>query len=192
MAGNQQRQFQGSRRVIRAAMGALRTALDFAETGHDPSRFVMQMVSPRDGGAWIRLPRTAHDPVLRQEVNRLLRALVERRESNVDVSSMRFGLKRHGSGVVVTRAGALRDLFLYRLVRLLEEVGAERLQVCQAPDRTHTDGTCGRLFLKVTRKQYCSTRCQSRTYMREQRLQEQRERQELKKGSRHGKATRTR
>ena len=55
--------------------------------------------------------------------------------------------------------GEPRDWLLYRVMRLLEELGAEKLQVCPAPD-------CGRLFFKVTRKEYCSTRCQSRIYMR--------------------------
>ena len=55
--------------------------------------------------------------------------------------------------------GAIRDRVLYRLIRVLEEVGAEKLRVCPAPD-------CGRVFVKVTRKAFCSTRCQSRIYMR--------------------------
>ena len=75
------------------------------------------------------------------------------------------------------------DRFLNKVIRSFEEVGLEKLQVCQAPlAGSRDDAICGRLFLKVTRKEYCSTRCQSRTYMRNYNP----------KGSRHGKTTRTR
>jgi CGNR zinc finger len=55
--------------------------------------------------------------------------------------------------------GSPRDRFLYRVIRLLDELGIEKLHTCPAPK-------CGRLFFKVTRKEFCSTRCQSRVYMR--------------------------
>ena len=60
-------------------------------------------------------------------------------------------------GVVVD--GAPRDRLLYLIIQLLEELGAEKLRTCADPE-------CGRLFFKVTRKEFCSTRCQSRVYMR--------------------------
>jgi hypothetical protein len=61
--------------------------------------------------------------------------------------------------VLVIVGGPLRDRLLYQILRLLEQLGAEKLQKCPAPE-------CGRLFFKVTRKEFCSTRCQSRVYMR--------------------------
>jgi CGNR zinc finger len=55
--------------------------------------------------------------------------------------------------------GEPNDWVRYRAIRLLEDLGAEKLLICPAPE-------CGRLFFKVTRKEFCSTRCQSRIYMR--------------------------
>lgn len=55
--------------------------------------------------------------------------------------------------------GDPHDVFLYAALRTLERSGASRLKTCQAPE-------CERIFVKVTRKEYCSTRCQSRIYMR--------------------------
>jgi CGNR zinc finger len=85
---------------------------------------------------------------------------------------------RNNSPVLATAGGSTRDRFLYRLIRLLEQFGVEKLQACAAPE-------CGRLFLKVTRKEFCSARCQSRVYMR-QRRQDERE-QANKRTARHGK-----
>ena len=69
------------------------------------------------------------------------------------------------SNAYVPRVGLLvygepRDWFLYRIFQLLERLGVERLRVCP-------EEKCGhRLFFKVTRKEFCSTKCQSRFYMR--------------------------
>lgn len=60
--------------------------------------------------------------------------------------------------------GSPRDRFLYRVIRLLDELGADKLHMCPTPE-------CGRLFFKVTRKEFCSARCQSRVYMRRYREQ---------------------
>jgi len=51
-------------------------------------------------------------------------------------------------------------LVVYEVARVLEAVGFEKLKAC--PE-------CKRLFVKVTKKRFCSTRCQSRAYMREYR-----------------------
>jgi len=53
--------------------------------------------------------------------------------------------------------GPALDRFLYQMGRVLEEVGPDKLRKCPA---------CDRLFVKVTKKRFCSQRCQSRTYMR--------------------------
>lgn len=81
--------------------------------------------------------------------------------------------------------GSPLDLFAYQLVRVLEAGGAKKLSACPAPE-------CGRIFLKVTRKRFCSQRCQSRIYMRQLRAAERAERDALTKGARYGKTTRTR
>ena len=61
--------------------------------------------------------------------------------------------------------GPLRDRFRFSVLRILNTVGVDKLAICPAPD-------CGRLFVRVTRKEYCSTRCQSRLYMRKYRAGE--------------------
>lgn len=76
--------------------------------------------------------------------------------------------------------GQLRDWLLYRVIRLFEELGAEKLQMCPAPD-------CGRLFFKVTRKEFCSTRCQTRIYMRKKRQEEKEEQHASVRRTRHDK-----
>jgi hypothetical protein len=53
--------------------------------------------------------------------------------------------------------GRPEDLFVYQVKQVLMATGTARIKKCPA---------CGRLFVKRTRKEFCSTRCQSRTYMR--------------------------
>jgi hypothetical protein len=81
--------------------------------------------------------------------------------------------------------GSQHDLFLYQVVRVLETGGAEKLRACPDPK-------CRRIFLKVTKKRFCSPRCQSRMYMRKVRDQLRREREAFLKGVRPGKTTRPR
>ena len=98
-----------------------------------------------------------------------------------------FVLTRDEAGVRVWVHGSPLDRFLYQVVRVMETGGAEKLSACAAAD-------CPRLFLKVTKKIFCSTRCQSRTYMRRLRAVERAEDARFiqkQKGSRRGK-TRTR
>jgi hypothetical protein len=61
--------------------------------------------------------------------------------------------------VVWQISGSPRDLFTHRFVTLLEAVALPRLRRCAATD-------CARVFVKKTRGEYCSRRCQMRTYMR--------------------------
>ena len=63
--------------------------------------------------------------------------------------------------IVFAYSDDARDVVIYRLIRLLESsANTRRLQLC--PE-------CERIFLKVKRQKYCSTRCASRAYMREYR-----------------------
>jgi hypothetical protein len=77
--------------------------------------------------------------------------------------------------------GTPRDLLFDQANRVLTNVALESLQVCPA---------CGKAFVKVTQKRFCSTRCQSRMYMRQLRADERAEREALTKGARDGKKTR--
>ena len=184
-----------SRRTVRPALAGLQAALDFVQSNADPRPFLMQPIHARDGSTWVPAGPLERVADLQRDVRALLRAVIERREYEVDLS-VRFGLKPHGRSVVVTRRSVgrphdLRDAYVYRLIRLLEDAGVERLRVCQAPDRTREDGICGRFFLKVTQKKFCSARCQSRVYMRTKRERDKTEYAKLE-GARHGQATRTR
>jgi hypothetical protein len=67
-----------------------------------------------------------------------------------------------GSVRIHAIASHFSDRFLFTALRLAEEVGLDRLRVCPASG-------CGRIFVKVTKKQFCSTNCQMREYMREYR-----------------------
>lgn len=64
--------------------------------------------------------------------------------------------------IVLAIDGAARDLVRYKFLQLLGIVGTEQLRRCAA-------GDCGRIFIKVGRREYCSNTCQKRTYMRERR-----------------------
>ena len=68
--------------------------------------------------------------------------------------------------------GPPRDVFLYLAIRVLTTVAIERLHVCPDVD-------CGKVFVRVTRKRFCSQQCQSRLYMRQLRAKERAERDAL-------------
>lgn len=72
-------------------------------------------------------------------------------------------------------SGDLRSTVLIQVGRALAGPEGDRVRTC--PE-------CSRLFVKVTRKEYCSTRCQSRVYMRTLRKREK----DAKKGGRRAKA----
>jgi predicted nucleic acid-binding Zn ribbon protein len=74
--------------------------------------------------------------------------------------------------------GAPRDVLFDQTNRVLPSVALEALQLCPA---------CGKAFVKVTQKRFCSTKCQSRIYMRQKRADERAEKERF-----IGQATRTR
>jgi hypothetical protein len=111
--------------------------------------------------------------VLQEKTRALLTAIAAPFERSITIAGdlrLSFLAIREADGVVrTTLLGPVPDRLQYQLIRLLEDVGAERLLVCQA-ERPHPQtGICGRLFVKVTQKKFCSTRCQSRHYMRMER-----------------------
>jgi hypothetical protein len=74
--------------------------------------------------------------------------------------------------------GPLRDLLWFQLLFLTRTSGFDRLLRCD----------CGKMFVKVGRREFCSERCQKRVYKRN-------ERAEAKRGTRgghRGQKTRTR
>lgn len=72
----------------------------------------------------------------------------------------------------------MRGAYLHlQTLRLLHAVGIDRLLTCQ----------CGRVFAKRGRREFCSSRCRGRVYMRAYRAPEKPEGSSI-----HGKTTRTR
>lgn len=59
--------------------------------------------------------------------------------------------------------GSIRDWVFYLVDRVLPNVAVEALRSCSG---------CGRAFVKITQKKFCSTKCQKRTFMRQWRAEE--------------------
>jgi hypothetical protein len=108
---------------------------------------------------------------------RLLRGLVDHGEHTVDLH-LRFHVRagRKAGVRLVRRPESLHDDMVYDWIAAMADAGTARIRVCPA---------CGRLFVKITRKEYCSTKCQARTYMRKYR-------EANRKGGPRGKTTRKR
>jgi hypothetical protein len=79
--------------------------------------------------------------------------------------TLEFEIWREHFRPAVRLFAATEDQFRYQLVRLVQTVGVEKILRCAAP-RARSTEPCGRIFVKATRKEFCSTRCQTRTYMR--------------------------
>ncbi len=79
--------------------------------------------------------------------------------------------------------GGPRDVLFDQTSCVLTSVPLETLQRCPA---------CGKAFVRVTRKRFCSTRRQSRIYMWQLRAAERAERDAFTKAGRHGASTRAR
>lgn len=123
-------------------------------------------------------PRTTHIRItadairsMHKEAWRIVRAIAEQRPGEPITAlkvTMDFEIWRPRdvdednpppARLVVAASGQAIETFKYQLIRLLESVGVEKIRKCAAPD-------CDRIFVQVTRKEFCSTRCQSRIYMR--------------------------
>jgi CGNR zinc finger len=62
------------------------------------------------------------------------------------------------AGIVLFAEGDPREVLLYQASTILQAIGTDRLRRCPAPD-------CGRVFVKVGRREYCSDRCQRRVFV---------------------------
>ena len=123
--------------------------------------------------------------MLRAELREQLRSIARRDSAVITTNQLSFHLVKHqlttprrhkkggrsddrqiASSII---DGPPRDLFLYLATRVLTTVAIERLEICP-------DADCGKVFVRVTKKRFCSQRCQSRIYMRQLRAQERVER----------------
>jgi len=192
MAGNQLTPVAALRFAVDFAQADLSQA-DLVEVGQQISDFNTGSPGLVGGRTYTRVTLVA----LQQELHSVLRRIV--RGGHVSpvplaiqftvIRPMRFLQTLHGAagrsvpvpdGVLLGVSSAeLRDWFLYKVLRLLEDLGVEKLHECKLTE-------CDRIFFKVTKKEYCSTLHQSRDYMRGYIPRSTR------KGNRHGKKQATR
>jgi hypothetical protein len=127
---------------------------------------------------------------LQQEIRTVVRQVVTARANggmlasipiNVALTPVPSPTAKHPGRVLLGIAGEPRDVVWFQLLRLLQTVGLNRVLVCE----------CGKTFVKVGRREFCSVNCQKRVYMRQQRAEERQDRARRERRS-HGKATRTR
>lgn len=168
----------------------LRLLVDFAE-GRAPKEALRAILALGQGMAssqvlthvFTRLTEVEARP-LRDVLRMFLGSIVDRTASDLVRQPIRVELipfeRARGKKTAFYVKGTLRDVLLYQVATLLETVPIERLARCQARD-------CGQLFVKRSNKVFCSTRCQSRTYMQHWRAEERAEKEALI----HGKTTRT-
>lgn len=160
----------------------LKFAIDFAQaeslSANDANRQIRNLVRHRESPAidYTSLS-VAELAALQQQTRTLLRALVDRGyfvvTRTVKTLLIRAGAPRQPiptytspSRDQIEDASELSDRFINRVIRSFEDVGLDKLQVCQAPPAGRDDAICGRLFLKVTRKEFCSSQCQKRVWAR--------------------------
>jgi hypothetical protein len=196
MKANQLQAAAGLRGRLLDPADALRFAVDFAQLdlAQVPMRQLRQaavgvqlLLARETPGYWVKKSPPDHEflQALQERARALLAAFVKGRVTVEADLLLTFIVRRENDGRVRVQVhGSPLDLFLYQVVRVLETGGAEKLLACPAPE-------CGRIFVKVTKKRFCSQRCQSRIYMRQLRAEERAEREALTpKGVRHGKTTR--
>jgi len=138
-----------------------RTAIQLADFAETPERRPSRVAVPHP-------PLTGADlRAVQASLARILRGITEGRHPNValDLALTLHLYRLHDAPGVLGRdlyvhvEGKPLDRIVYRFVRFLEDFGLEKLRVCKRSD-------CGRLFFRITKKEYCSRRCQSRDYMR--------------------------
>jgi CGNR zinc finger len=187
---------------VQRGLTALQRILDFAEApAGTPSPFPAVLVESKHGylginseGTRAALMMTANEiEWLRLQLRGVVRTLAVGgfapvlTVSNVQVRLSADPPRRRGR-IVPRFAGAGvagKDALLLLAVQVLLSVPLTRLSACAAPD-------CGRAFIRVTRKRFCSARCQSRMQMRKVRAAERAESVAFAKRSRHGQTTRAR
>jgi hypothetical protein len=133
-------------------------------------RDVQRFIHRDQPGRWVEPGEISRQTLVELQSSALgvLRPLAKDQEQRLGIAGdlvLSFWVMRNGTGgplQIVTRGSSIHR-FLYQIVRVLEGAGVERLRAC--PE-------CAQLFVKVTKKQFCSVQCQSRVYMRKYRAGE--------------------
>ena len=160
MAGNQ----------LHRPRQALRFLVEFSQADVESARHVtilsrrlagfLQSAAP--GSAFGTLDRAAIRH-LQQRTFEILNDAAQRRSFTVAGDLvLTFWAFSDGAAFRVDVGGSPLDRLLYQTIRVLEAVGPGKLLACPAPG-------CGKIFVKITKKRFCSQRCQSRIYMRAKR-----------------------
>jgi hypothetical protein len=93
------------------------------------------------------------------ELRAFLRSLAGQANTLPAAFAPRLQLLRAGPDArVVVSGDKPRDVTLYLAAAIAQEAGVERLRCCPAPD-------CGRAFVKIGRREYCSAACQRRVFL---------------------------
>lgn len=179
---------------ITPAVTALRGLIAYAESDK-PAPALVEVIHAADRLASdayrsFRSQTGAEREHVRLELRSFLRAMAAPPEAvmTAPIAPILQPLRTAGQ-VLLTVSGTPRDVTLYLAASLLQEVGTDRIRTCPAPD-------CGRAFVKIGRREHCSTRCQRRVWSRGYDPFAARARRpdnpQAKKRTRHGKATRSR
>jgi hypothetical protein len=98
---------------------------------------------------------------LRKQLRDFLRAglNVDRAGQQLPTFRVEFAPVIVGSTVLLTVDGRARDVIWFQAASLMRAVGLSRFRQC----------ACGRVFAKIGRSEYCSSKCQKRFYMRKYR-----------------------
>ena len=168
---------------------ALSWAVEFAEGRRGPTDFVRVPVPAVRGmnrrfASPSRLEGAEVLLRLRAEVSEMLSALASGSEFEFEPRvRLRLWRPRYidagepfetslGPDAFVQVTGALRDVFLFKIAKIVEVSGAGMLRICPSHP-------CAKLFVRRGRQEYCSGTCKMRRYMREKRLEEAKERHRL-------------
>jgi hypothetical protein len=131
---------------------------------------VQRFINRESPGHW-RFEGEAPDwkrlEALRERAYRLLKAFAERGVAPAGDLRLTFVAALQDGSVRVHVTGEAEARLPYQIVRVLEAVGPDRLLKCPA---------CGRMFVKVTKKSYCSTRCYGTAYMKVYRAEQKKKR----------------
>jgi hypothetical protein len=103
----------------------------------------------------------------------------------VKITALECGLVHFGgrSPLFFLFEGDTHDLFLGLLLSLLMRTPVNRIRSCLAPSRRNPTGQCGKIFLRIGRKIYCSETCTNRTNKQDQRRERQTQKRPARKNT---------
>jgi hypothetical protein len=156
----------------RTPLGLLYRAVQFAYAPATPALYkrVRSLVGvpqrpPADPVAALR----AAQRVVVDKLTKIARA----RDGSRDVPIWHGAVAREAALIkgrlVLTSTSDLAHAYPHYVLRLLEQVGLDPLHTCPAKRGRGRGSPCGRVFIKLRRKTFCSATCQARQYARVQR-----------------------